>query len=203
MKVHYMKYIYLTLLGALIALSGCGNSPESAKQRGFELYDLQKFSESLPLLEKAFAGKIDDPELIVRLAYCRATVTGDGLTALSILSESAKKYPNYARTYFELGYIAHQFGAVEGQQNIRQALGFTRKAVELDSTDYKMRDNLGMYFFMLGALDSAEYWFIAAKELNQNDAKLAAKIVQIQELKARKVIEDSLAALDTTRLKAD
>jgi len=198
-----MKYIALMILGSVLIFAGCGSSPETAKQRGFDLYDLQKFADAMPLLEKAFAGGIDDPELVVRLAYCRATISADGLSALNILRESALKYPDYARTYFELGYVAHQFGSTDGQQNVRQALGFTRKAVQIDTTDYKMRDNLGMYFFMLGELDSAEYWFNAAQALNLTDAKLSAKILQIKELKVRKALEDSIAALDTTKIKVD
>jgi tetratricopeptide (TPR) repeat protein len=198
-----MKYINLLVVASLLILSGCGANPEASKQRGFELYDLQKFADALPLLEKAFTGGIDDPELVVRLAYCKATVSADGLFALNILRESALKYPNYARTYFELGYVAHQFGSTDGQQNVRQALGFTRKAVQLDSTDYKMRDNLAMYFFTLGELDSAEYWFKAAQALNLEDAKLTAKILQIQELKLRKAAEDSIAALDTLKISLD
>ncbi len=197
-----MKYISFIILASALALTGCGNNPEAAKQRGFDLYDIKKYADALPLLEKAFAGKIDDPELVVRLAYCRATIGGDGLSALSILRDSALKYPKYARTYFELGYIAHQFGSTDEQQNIKQALGFTRKAIQLDSSDYKMRDNLGMFFFLLGELDSAEFWFTAAKAMNSEDTDLNLKLAQIGELKVRKAAEDSIAMLDTTRIKS-
>ena len=77
-----MKYITLLVVGSLLIIAGCGGNPEAFKQRGFELYDLQKFADAMPLLEKAFAGGIDDPELVVRLAYCKATVSADGLFAL-------------------------------------------------------------------------------------------------------------------------
>ncbi len=195
-----MKSISVVIVASILLLTGCGSSPEAAKQRGFDLYDLQKFADALPLLEKAYAGGIDDPELVVRLAYCQATITADGLTALNILRKSAEKYPNYARTYFELGYVAFQFGSTDNQQNVRQALGFTRKAVQLDSIDYKMRDNLAMDFFLLGELDSAEYWFKAAQVLNPTEAKLDAKILQVKELKHRKAVDDSLATLDTMKI---
>ncbi len=195
-----MKHIASIIIALTLLIAGCGKNPEGAKQRAFDLYDLKKYADALPLLEKAFVGGIDDPELVVRLAYCRATISGDGLSAINILRDSAAKYPKYARTYFELGFVAHQFGPTDGQQNVRQAIGFTRKAIQLDSIDYKFRDNLGMFFFMTGELDSAEFWFKAAKALNADDADLNAKIVQIGELKARKAAEDSVAALDTTRI---
>lgn len=192
-----MKYILSALIVSTLLLASCSTSPETAMQRGFDCYDLNKYGEALPLLEKAFQKGIDDPELVVRLAFCKAHIQGDGLTAINILRESAAKYPKYARTYYELGYIAQNFGPVEGQQNIRQAIGFTRKAVQLDTTEYKFRDNLGMFFFMINELDSAQYWFSEAKKLKSDDPELNARIAQIVELKARKASNDSLASLDT------
>jgi tetratricopeptide (TPR) repeat protein len=193
-----MRRHVITILLFGLLLAGCGMSPEAAKQRGFAFYDLKQFKDAFPLLEKAYKKGLDDPELVVRLAYCRAIIGGDPAAAIAILRDSVLKYPKYARTYFELGFIAQQFGPNEGQANVKQALGFTRKAVALDSTDWLSVDNLGMFYFMLGDLDSAEIWFKAASRLKSNDAELNARLAQIAELKAKR---DSLKTTeDTLRL---
>jgi tetratricopeptide (TPR) repeat protein len=184
----------IVLLAMTVILSGCGLSPQAAKDKGFEFYDLQKYKEALPLLEKAFAGKIDDPELIVRLAYCRAMIKGDPSSAIDILRDSVLKYPKYARTYFELGFIAHNFGPNENNQNLIQAMGFMRKAIELDSTEWKFKDNLGMFYFMQGQLDSAEIWWKAAYKLKTDYPELNTRLQQIAELKIEKARQDSVAA---------
>jgi len=176
----------LITLSVCILLVGCGPSPEAAKERGFAFYDLKQYKDALPLLEKSFKGGIDDPELIVRLAYCRAMIAQDPSGAINILRDSALKYPKYARTYYELGFIAEHFSPTEGQSNVKQALGFTRRAVELDSTDWKAIDNLGMYYFQLGDFDSAEYVWKRAQNINPSHAELNARLAQLAELKAKR-----------------
>ncbi len=189
------------LAGTLVltfVLVGCMPSPEAVKEKAFAFYDLKQYKEALPLLEKSFSRGLDDPELIVRLAYCRAKIAGDPTGAINILRDSVLKYPKYARTYFELGFIALQFGPPDGQANVKQALGFTLKAAQLDSTDWLTLDNVGMYYFMLGNFDSAGIWFDSAKKIKPDDAELNARIVQLAELKAKR--DSSKAAQDTVKL---
>jgi Flp pilus assembly protein TadD len=193
-----LKYIYLFIIPALL-LTGC-SSPESAKERGFALYDLQKYAEATPELEKAFAGGLDDPELVVRLAYCRSMVKSDAVSAIAILRDSALKYPAYARTYYELGFIASQFGSTGDKANIRQAIGFMRKAISCDSTEWKFKDNLGMFHYMLGNLDSAEFWFKRAQEHSPANPDLALRVSQVAELKQRQAT-DTLQTVDTSSVK--
>jgi len=173
-------------------------TPEQAKTRAFQFYDLQQYKEAFPLLEKAFEGGIDDPEMIVRLAYCRAVLGSDASGAINILRDSALKYPKYARTYFELGFIAHNFGPTEGRENIRQALGFTRMAVKLDSTDWRSMDNLGMYLVMLDSLDEAQAVFLDAQKLNANFPELNTRIQQVADLIAKR--DSTTAKIDTVKL---
>jgi len=184
-------YLLAALTGLLLA--GCGMTPEAAKERAFSFYDLKQYKEATPLLEKAFQGGIDDPELVVRLAYCRAMISNEPTKAIEILRDSALKYPKYARTYFELGFLAEHFGPTEGRANLRQALGFTRMAVALDSTDWKALDNLGMYYFQLGDLDSAKFAWVKAQTIQKDHAELNTRLRQIEELIAKR---DS-AAVDT------
>lgn len=181
-------------------LAACSEAPEVLKQQGFALYDQKKFAEATPYLANAYKKGIDDPELVVRLAYCTATVSNDPTKSLEILQASATKYTDYARTYYEMGFIFKEYGPTENQLNIKQAVVFTRKAVQLDSAEYRFRDNLGMFFYQLGELDSADYWFREAKKLNANDPDLNTRIVQLNEVITSKAVEDSLAALDTLML---
>lgn len=195
---HKLHIFGLILVTSGVILAGCGMTPEQAKTRAFQFYDLQQYKEAFPLLEKAFEGGIDDPEMIVRLAYCRAVLGSDASGAINILRDSALKYPKYARTYFELGFIAHNFGPTEGRENIRQALGFTRMAVKLDSTDWRSMDNLGMYLVMLDSLDEAQAVFLDAQKLNANFPELNTRIQQVADLIAKR--DSTTAKIDTVKL---
>lgn len=174
----------IAVLVAAVLLAGC-STPESSKEKGFALYDLGQYKKAHSLFEKAFAGGIDDPELVVRLAYCRAFINADPTGAISLLRDSALKYPRYARTYYELGYIAEQFGPSDSLMNIKQALGFTLKAAALDSSDWRIADNAGMYYFRLSSLDSAKRWFEAARAIKPDDAELNQRLAQIIEIQAK------------------
>jgi len=175
--------------------------PETAKEQGFLRYDLGRYSEAHPLLERAFAGGLDDPELVVRLAHCRTTVKEDPTGAINILRDSALKYPDYARTYYELGFIAHDFGPTDDFRNVLQAIGFTRKAVELDPDDWRFKDNLGMFYLEMRELDSAMAFFQAARVLTTDYPELNARIEQTHQLLEEKARLDSLAVADTVELK--
>ncbi len=192
----------LTCIGAVVvfATAGCGVSPEVAKQKGFALYDLGQFEEAHPYLEKAYVGEESDPELVVRLAYCRTAVAGDITGAISILRDSMLRHPEYARTYYQLGYIAYNYGPKEKNANIIQALYFTRKAAELDSTDFKIIDNLGMYHLLLGELDSAMVCFQTAKQIKPDNADLNRRIEMTRGLLKKEAKLDSMMTADTLKL---
>jgi len=181
-------------------LLGCSITPQGARTRGDAFYDRGKFPEAFPLLEKAFLGGIDDPEMVVRLAYCRASVKGDASSAITILRDSALKHPNYARTYYELGYIAFTYGSKDSSANVRQAIGFTMKAAALDTLDWKSRDNLGMYYGLLGELDSSRYWLKAAQELKPDSPELNERLAQLEQYLEEKAKQDSTAQTDTLKL---
>ena len=72
---------------------------------------------------------------------------------LKYWGNSALKYPITLGPNFEPGYIAQHFGPTENQANLKQALEFTIKAAERDPNDWRIIDNLGMYYFMLGGVD--------------------------------------------------
>ncbi|MFH0766398.1 MAG: tetratricopeptide repeat protein [Calditrichota bacterium] len=195
-----LKTLVILACGAFL-LSACGGSPQATKGKAFLLYEQGKYEESLPLLEKSFAGGLDDPELVVRLAYCRSEVKGDVTAAIEILRDSALRYPDYARTYYQLGFIAYNHGPDESQQNIKQAIGFTRRAADLAPQDFKIIDNLGMFYLLTDQFDSALARFDQALKINPEDAELKTRIAQAKDFKQRLAEVDSLAAKDTLRLK--
>lgn len=168
------KFFSISIVSMISIIVGCtGGDP---KTTGFELYDSRNFDNALPYLEKAWGAAQDDPELGVRLAYCLAEVRNDPEAALKILHASTLMFPDYARTYYQLGFIAFRHGNTKDQENLRQALGFTRKAAELDASNFKIVDNVGMYHSMLGNLDSALYWFERAKLIDSEQPQLLARI---------------------------
>jgi len=194
---HKLQRVGIILVISGLFFAGCQQSPEEVKARAFQFYDLQQYKEAHPLLEKAFASGLDDPEMIVRLAYCRAVLAKDVNGAIDILRDSALKYPRYARTYFELGFIAYNFGPNEGKENIKQALGFARMAVKCDSTDWRSMDNLGMYLVMLDSLDEAQAIFLEAQKLKADFPELNTRIKQVADLIAQR---DSLrSAADSVK----
>lgn len=186
---------------SLLFIVGCGKSPEVLMNEGFALYDAQDFTNAYPLLQKAFDKGLDDPELVARLAYCTINVANDPGLAIDLLRNSALKYPDYARTYYVLGYIAHEFGPTEEGKNLQQAIGFTRKAISLDSTNWRFMDNLGMFYLQMDNFDSALVWFKAAQEIEPEYKELNVRIEQAEELKIEKARLDSIAAVDSMTFK--
>ncbi|NQT34615.1 hypothetical protein HQ587_05450 [bacterium] len=176
MKVPVRKS--LILLIALIC--GCTLSPEEAMQKGLDLYNDGKITKSYQYLMKAHAGGIQDPELFLRTAYCMVAIEDDPSAAIKILSLSVQLFPEYAPTYDLLGVIAQQFGPVQEGKNLQQAIYYARKAVELEPDEWKFKDNLGGYYYLIGKPDSALFWFKAASELNPTDEDILRRIRQVE-----------------------
>jgi len=194
-----LKPLFFILCIALCGtITGCGD--RDPKTAGFNFYDAGYFKEALPRLEKAYANSQDDPELIVRLAHCLAEEKKDPRAALEILHASTLKFPDYARTYYQLGFIAFRHGSTENDENILQALGFTRKAAELDSTNFKIVDNVGMYHRRLDNLDSALFWFERAERINPEYPQLNQRLKDTKMLIARKAAADSILTADTLNI---
>ncbi len=194
-----MKTVYFIIVVSFIGskISCSGGDP---KATGFELYESRNFDNALPLLEKAWETNQDDPELAVRLAYCLSEVRNDPEAALQVLHASSLKHPDYVRTYYQMGFIAYRNGNSKDQENIRQALGFTRKAAELDDSNFKIIDNMGMYHSMLGNLDSALFWFEQARLIDPERPELLKRIKGTQKQIAERAVRDSLLAADTLRI---
>lgn len=188
------------ILAATVLLTACSSSPDQAMKTGFQLYEQGNYKEALPQLQAALKGEIDDPELIVRLAYCMVILDKDPEAAITLLRESTLRHPDYARTYYQLGHIAFLYGAKENKQNLEQALRFTLKAAELDPLDFKILDNAGMFHMLIGNLDSALTWFDAARKINPGHAELNRRIEQTRELLRQKEIQDSILTADTLKL---
>lgn|GEM_PF-5516637 len=191
---------YLSILFGSLLLLNLGCSEGDPKAKGFDLYDSRNFDNALPLLEKAWTASQDDPELGVRLAYCLAEVRNDPEAALKILHASTLKFPDYARTYYQLGFIAFRHGNTKDKENLHQALGFTRKAAQLDESNFKIVDNVGMYHSMLGNLDSALYWLERAILIDPHQPQLKARIEGTRKQIIEKAKRDSVLVADTLRL---
>ena len=193
--------IQVHISGILVGLLlGCAISPQNARTRGDAFYDLGQYPQALPLLERAFAGGMEDPELAVRLAYCRASVKGDVTGAITLLRDNALQHPGYARTFYELGYIAFNYGPKDSSANLRQAIDFTLHAAKLDSLDWKSRDNLGMYYGLMGVLDSSRFWLREAQKMKPDSPELNERLAQLEQFLEAKARQDSAAKGDTLEL---
>lgn len=195
--------ILVFLFFVSVLVPGCSVSPEVAKEKGFALYDLDKIAEALPYLERAYTDETSDPELVVRLAYCLANVNGDVERAITILRDAALRYPDYARIYYQLGYLAFHFGPEQGNKNVIQALGFTRRAAVLDPENFHIADNMGMYFLMLDEPDSALTWFLIAQKLDSEYAELNERIALTRKIIENRAQNDSTENVDILDLSDD
>ena len=173
------KRLVLCIICGLI-ISGCGIPPEEAAEKGLKLYENNQLKKAYPLLERAHLGGIEKPELALCLAYCKITIDNDPSGAIEILRDSALRYPDYAPTYYQLGLISYNFGPVEDNKNLEQAIHFARKAVELGSDEWLYHDNLGTYLYLIGQPDSALVHFKIAVQLNPMDKKLTERVEKLE-----------------------
>ena len=150
------------------------------------LYNDGKIAKSYPYLIEAFAGDIEDPELFLHTAYCMIVIDNDPSAAIKILTLSAQLFPEYAHTFDLLGVIAQQFGPEEDGKSLRQAIYFARKAEELEPFEWRYKDNLGTYYYLIGEPDSALFWFKAASELSPADEDILRRIRQVEASLERK-----------------
>ena len=155
-------------------------------QKGLDLYNNEKITKSYPYLMKAYTGGIQDPELFLHTAYCMVAIDNDPSTAIKILSLSVQLFPEYAPTYDLLGVIGQQFGPEQEGKNLQQAIYYAHKAVELEPDEWKYKDNLGGYYYLIGKPDSALFWFKAASELNPTDKDILRRIWQVEASLERK-----------------
>ena len=177
--------------------TGCEISPEKARTEGFTLYDNGNYEEALPFLEKVFEINSTDPELIVRLAYCRTVVNDNPTSAIEILTDSVIQFPDYARTYYELSQIAYQYGPAQKDINIDQALEFSGKAVELAPEDVSILENHANFHMLRGNLDSAYVWYKTANNVAPDQHEIRMRLIQIESILQQRTLLDSLSGIDT------
>jgi len=149
------------------------------------LYENGELYKAYPMLQKAYKGGISTPQLALCLAYCRVSIDNDPTGAIEILRDSAVNFPDFAPTYYQLGLISYKFGPVEDGGNLAQAINFARKAVELSPDEWLFADNLATYYYLVGELDSAQYYFKTASELNPFNKELADRVRQVEEAIAK------------------
>ena len=85
-------------------------------------------------------------------------------------------------------------------RNLEQAIGFTRKAAILDTNDWRIKDNLGMYHLLSNNLDSAKFWFDLARILKSDHPELDARMAQVEEALRERARQESLTVADTLKL---
>lgn len=192
-----MKIFGLICFVCALCCAGCEISPEKARTDGFGLYDNGKYEEALPLLEKAFEINSSDPELIVRLAYCRTVINDDPTSAIRILTDSVIQFPDYARTYYELSQIAYEYGPAQKDINIDQALEFSGKAAELAPEDISILENHANFHLLRGNLDSAYVWYTTANKIDPEQYEIRMRLIQIESILQQRTLLDSLSGIDT------
>ncbi len=186
----------LLLMVAVMSLGGCQMTPERAQKKAYKFYDKGDYAKALDYLEIAWIGKPDDPEFLVRYAYCLIANQNDPKYAIEVLYENSVRYPDYARTYYLLGNIAFNFSREDRQKNLMQAINFTIVAAELDSTDIKIAMNLAQYYEIAEMPDSALVWYKRAIRIDPKDS-----LIQVSIDSLKNVVEERDLKSDSTQIK--
>ena len=167
-------------MAIMIIALGCGIPAEEAAEKGLALYKENRLEEAYPWLKRAYTGGVEKPELALCLAYCKVSIDNDPSGAIGILRDSVLRFPDYAPAYYQLGLISYNFGPVEDNRNLAQAIHFSRLAVERDPDLWFYNDNLATYYYLNGQLDSALVYFRLASGLNPADEKLEERVREIE-----------------------
>ena len=192
-----MRIFCLICFACIVFCEGCEMSTEEARVKGFELYNVGNYEDAPPLLEKVIAVNDQDPELIVRLAYCRVVINDDPSSAIEILTNSVIRFPDYARTFYELSQIAYEYGPAQKDINLDQALEFSGKAAELAPNDFSILENHANFNMLRGNLDSAYVWYKKANEIVPDQYEVRMRMIQIESLIKQRALLDSLGGIDT------
>lgn len=191
----YSSIIIMIFLFTLPVWISCQKSPEQLKDLGFKLYDEGKYVKALVYLKFAFNSYPEDPELIVRYAFCLTEIEGDVEGAISLLSESAIRNPDYAKTFATLGYIAYNYSPQSDDKNIKQGIYFTQRAAELDPNDISIIYNLASFFLVAGNIDSALARFSEVYSMDSTYLDVEYRITRTIELK---VLKDAIMDKETS-----
>lgn len=189
--------VLILFLSAIVL--GCNQSPKKLLNRGNEHYARENFPKALEFYKQVFESGINDPQLMVNLAFCLVVVEDDPNSAIQILTDAAMMFPDYPHVYYELGQIAYQYGPSNNNENLIQALEFTRKAYDLDSSNSNILQNLGKFYLMLDSTQIAQKYFNKASLLNPTDSNLATISQRLTDILESNQAIDSIKSTERSK----
>jgi len=150
---------------ALAALAAHGDSA-SAVAAGQAWQRLDRFDESIPVLEKVVAAQPDAAiaHFLLGAAYER---TGERKKAVAALRRVLELQPDFHAALNYLGYTYAEAG-----ENLDEALRLVRRAVALDPDNGSYVDSLGWTYYRLGRHEQARDYLERAARLEPADATL-------------------------------
>lgn len=149
-------------------LSGLAASedPQTAVNAVQVYHRLERYEESIPVLEKIAAARpeLPIPGFLLGAAYERV---GQRDKAITEFRRVLKLEPDF---HAALNYLGYTFA--EKGENLDEAVDLTRRAVALDPDNGSYVDSLGWAYYQLGRYDQARGYLERAARLEPEDATL-------------------------------
>jgi tetratricopeptide (TPR) repeat protein len=119
----------------------------------------QSFDQYLTILNKNPHHQLAEKNFMQVLAACDSVVL-----KIEVLKSFLTLRPDHFKANYNLGNILGQY-----QNNIEASVHYLVKAQSIRPGDYKVAQDLGVAYGMLGKWDESVYWTKKAIELNPND----------------------------------
>ena len=173
-----------------IARAMCAERPEDPRAAfylGLVLHKAHRYSEALPLLERAAAAPAsafaEAPHAVHYLGWCRYYL-GQLPAAEEAFKRHAVAFPEYDDTQFALGLIAYDEDRLpEAEARFRQALLLLARRPDAGRERAKNLARLGDVQLRLGRLDDAEASYREAASLHPGLAEHWSKLARVLDRK--------------------
>lgn len=175
---------------ALKVLEPAGEWPEVVAWRAQACFSLRRFDDAQKLADQALSKDPLQPEALLVAAMTRER-SGDAQTAIRMLEDGLKKYPNELRYHHRLADFYGAVGNVEAATRHRNRAGeiaelrskfsAAHQAMVRDTGTAAKRLELARLAEALGETEMARSWFFAALSLGPDDADIKAAWQKFQE----------------------
>lgn len=166
---------------ALRVLEPAGDWAEVLAWRSQACFSLRRFDDAQKLADQALSKEPLQPEALLVAAMTRER-SGDAQTAIQILEDGLKKYPNELRYHHRLADFHGAVGNVETATrhrnrageiaDLRSKFSAAHQAMVRDTSTAVKRLELARLAEALGEAEMARSWFFAALSLAPEDADI-------------------------------
>ncbi len=185
---------------AIKVLESAGDWPEVLAWRAQACFSLRQFDEAQRFADQALSKEPLQSEALLVAAMTRER-SGDAQTAIQMLEDGLKKYPNELRYHHRLADFYGAAGNVEAATrhrnrageiaDLRSKFSAAHQAMVRDTSTASMRLNLARLAEALGETEMARSWFRAALSLAPDDMDIKTAWQQFQEAHPEPVPADS------------